>query len=84
MGGEFNEKSFEVWLIMNKQFSKKAARDAVSRLRRSQKLIKIEGFNNSSDYENALERVLEISEIPEASQKGMLRAVRLFYQYKIS
>lgn len=83
MSHEFSEKNFMDWLIVERQLSNRAARDVLSRLRRSQNLVATEDFNNLSSYENELNKNLETSEIPESSQKGMLRAVRLFYQFTI-
>ena len=83
MSYEFTEEGFVAWLINDKCLSKKAARDVLSRLKRSQKLLPTAEFAIPRQYEIELNKILETSEIPETSQKSMLRAVRLFYDFMI-
>ena len=81
MSYEFNEKHFESWLVGNKQLSKKAAGDVISRLKRTQKLVATEGYSDLASYSVELNKLLEASTIPESSQKSMMRAVKLYFQF---
>lgn len=79
---EFNEKHFQSWLLTNQKISNKGARDVVSRLKRSLRIVSSLGHENISSYEMALKAQFENSDIPISSQASMLRSVRLFYFYK--
>ena len=81
MSYEFNEKHFESWLVGNKELSKKAAGDVISRLKRSQKLVDTKGYSDFNSYSAELNKFLDDSTIPESSQKSMLRAAKLYFQF---
>jgi hypothetical protein len=82
MTSEFNEIHFESWLFTNREISKKGARDVISRLKRSSKIVPLQGHENLSSYEGALLKELANSAIPQSSQASMLRSVRLYFKYK--
>ena len=82
MTTEFNERQFESWLLTNKTISKKGARDVISRLKRSLKLVSSVGHEDLSSYEAALKATLATTSIPQSSQASMLRSARLFFTYK--
>jgi hypothetical protein len=82
MSYEFSEKVFEIWLIENRNLSKKSAGDVVSRLNRCRAHVDVKSFSDLESCEEELKKNLANSSIPDSSQKSMFRALNLYFQFR--
>ena len=77
----FNEYEFRLWLESSSTLSKKAIADVVSRLRRADSFVQIDGKLEYSKYMELLSRQSDFQSIPESSKSSVARAVKVFYQF---
>ena len=82
MSYEFSEKVFEIWLVKDRNLSKKSAGDVVSRLNRCRAHVDVKSFGDLKSCEEELKKNLANSTIPDSSQKSMLRALKLYFQFR--
>ncbi len=72
---------FREWLKIEKGLSHKAAGDAISRLNRSDFYEEIDPNSDLDSYIDSFLANPEVKNIPISSQKSMIRAVNLFFEY---
>jgi len=75
------EKEFKLWLEESKGMTSKAAGDAVSRLRRSLRLVPITTQKNLHEYLIQLDDSSLLNEIPQSSISSMKRAIVLYLEF---
>ena len=77
----FNENEFRQWLVSSSTLSKKALADVISRLRRADSFVRIDGKLEYAKYMELLSKQSDFQNIPESSKSSVARAVKVFYKF---